>query len=60
MKKQTQTNSSKFKISIQKKSQVDLYETLCSTSESKEACRRYVDRLEEASTNIGSGLTSAK
>jgi len=54
MNKKNNSNKSTKRISIKSSEPVDLFETLCSASSSKEACRRFVDRLEEASRNITS------
>lgn len=53
-KKKTQSESKDYKLSVDTSTHVDLFETICSTSSSKEACRRFVDRLEETKGNIRS------
>lgn len=50
--KNSQNRKTANQIAFSSETHPDLFETLCSDSASKDACQRYVDRLEEASRNI--------
>jgi hypothetical protein len=51
-KRQEKTNG----INVNQQQKADLFDTMCSNSHSKEACQRFVDKLENGSQSYTSKL----
>ena len=54
MTKKRQEKTNAINVNINQQQKADLFDTMCSNSHSKEACQRFVDKLENGSQSYAS------